>query len=197
MRNQSDLWWTAGVVDHADPGLDPYLDAAARCFERYGFTRTTVPDVARELGVSRSTVYRRVGSIRRLGRQLLAREVRRALPELGRALTLPGPESLVEIVATVVTFAHEHGVLRKLARDEPEFVGSVLVSEYPRVLAAVVPLLAPPIRRAMRRGVIAKRDPAVLAEWIVRLTVSLALTPPLSDVRATLRDILLPVLSAD
>src|SRR3546814_18879186 len=45
--------------------LDPYLDAAARCFTRFGITRTRVPDVAAEVGVSRVTVYRPVGTVER------------------------------------------------------------------------------------------------------------------------------------
>lgn len=181
-----------GATD--DPELDAYLDAAARCFERYGLRRTTMPDIAAELGVSRATVYRKARSVRHLGTLLLAREVRRAIRRLD-ALERAGPDGLLEVVATAVTFARDHGVLRKLARDEPDLVGSALVSAYPMVLQVVVPLLAPALRRAMRRGSLARRDPEALAEWLVRSTVSLALTPPVGDVRKLLREMLLPVLT--
>ena len=40
--------------------LDPYLDATARCFARYGVRRTSVQDVARELGVATMGLYRYV-----------------------------------------------------------------------------------------------------------------------------------------
>jgi AcrR family transcriptional regulator len=34
------------------------LDAARRCFERFGFEKTTIADIAAEVGVTRRTVYR-------------------------------------------------------------------------------------------------------------------------------------------
>src|SRR3546814_393937 len=66
--------------------LDPYLDAAARCFTRFGITRTRVPDVAAEVGVSRVTVYRQVGTVEDMARLLLARAMHRILTALPAAL---------------------------------------------------------------------------------------------------------------
>ena len=42
----------AGLPEPPPPDLDIYLDAAARCLARHGVGRTSVQDVARELGVS-------------------------------------------------------------------------------------------------------------------------------------------------
>jgi AcrR family transcriptional regulator len=39
------------------------IDATARCIDRYGVAKTTLADVAHELGVTRQTVYRHVGNI--------------------------------------------------------------------------------------------------------------------------------------
>lgn len=39
------------------------IDATARCIDRHGVTKTTLSDVAGELGVTRQTVYRHFGSI--------------------------------------------------------------------------------------------------------------------------------------
>src|SRR5687767_16683 len=120
-----DLIAAVGLREPAED-LDPYLDAAARCFQRYGFARTSVPDVARELGVSRSTVYRRVGTMDQLARELLAREARRLLGLVG-PLDMSGPDTVVRIVASTVRFAAGHPVLTKLARDEPEVMGRAVV----------------------------------------------------------------------
>ncbi|MCZ4124950.1 TetR/AcrR family transcriptional regulator [Streptomyces sp. H39-S7] len=39
------------------------IDATARCIDRHGVTKTTLSDVAGELGVTRQTVYRHFGGI--------------------------------------------------------------------------------------------------------------------------------------
>src|SRR3546814_11660226 len=64
--------------------LDPYLDAAASCFARHGLRRTRVTDIAEEVGVSRVTVYRQVGTTEDAARlppaRALARLVSSPLP---------------------------------------------------------------------------------------------------------------------
>jgi AcrR family transcriptional regulator len=41
---------------------DRILDAAERCFERWGAAKTSIDDVAAEAGLSRATVYRYIGN---------------------------------------------------------------------------------------------------------------------------------------
>src|ERR1700689_4299986 len=41
---------------------DAVLDAAAGCYLRLGVTKTTAADIARAAGMSRATLYRRLGS---------------------------------------------------------------------------------------------------------------------------------------
>ena len=65
----------AGLPPAPPAELDPYLDAAARCLARHGIGRTSVQDVARELGVNRATVYRQVGTVEDMVRLLVAREL--------------------------------------------------------------------------------------------------------------------------
>lgn len=45
-----------------DLGVDEHLvvDAALACIGRWGLAKTTLDDIAREAGISRATVYRRV-----------------------------------------------------------------------------------------------------------------------------------------
>ena len=53
--------------------LNPVLDAAVDCLARHGL-RTTMSDIAREMGVAPSTVYRKVGSVDHAALLVLARE---------------------------------------------------------------------------------------------------------------------------
>ncbi|GAB2973562.1 TetR/AcrR family transcriptional regulator [Nocardioides montaniterrae] len=48
------------------------IDATARCIDRYGVAKTTLSDVASELGVTRQTVYRHAGSLNEVIGQVAA-----------------------------------------------------------------------------------------------------------------------------
>lgn len=190
---------SAAIVSELPPvppaDLDPYLDAAARCFERYGIKRTTVPDAADEAGVSRATFYRRVGTIADAARMLLAREVHRLLTTLTPELRDLGcAEDLVGIASRVIGFVRDDPVFQKVLADEVDLVGPFVVEELPRLLGRVADVVAPLLADAMERGALAPTDPRILAEWLVRATVSVVLAPPPGDVEAFLEPVLLPAL---
>jgi AcrR family transcriptional regulator len=175
--------------------LDPYLDAAAVCFARHGIGRTSVPDVARELGVSRTTVYRQVGTVEDAARSLLARELHRFLAWLPEVLDgATGPETVTRLIAAVTRFAREHPVLSKVLADEPELIGPFLTAELPGLVGRISSIATPLLDRAMTAGLVHRRDPAVLAEFLVRVTISLVLAPPAGDLDAFLDQTVLPVL---
>jgi AcrR family transcriptional regulator len=73
-----------------DPALDPVLDAAVECLARRGISKTTLSDIAREMGVAPSTVYRKVGSLDNVAMLVVAREAERRLA----ALVAPPPGEL-------------------------------------------------------------------------------------------------------
>ena len=190
--------WPTTAPDLAAPPpteLDPFLDAAARCFARHGIRRTSVQDVAAELRVNRTTVYRQVGTIEQQVRLLLARDLHRLLETLPGALSATtGPHVVVDLLAALVEFARAHPVLAKVLADEPELIGPFLVSEHDEVVSRVAVTLVPMLTAAMSSGVLAPRDPRVLAEWLVRLGISLILAPP-RDLRAFLTELLVPALA--
>ena len=108
-----------GIPSAPSAELDPYLDAAARCFVRYGVRRTSVQDVATELGVNRTTVYRQVGTIDNQIRLLIARDLHRLLAELPASLAdKSGPRAVVELMAAIIGYASKHPVLAKVRYDE-------------------------------------------------------------------------------
>lgn len=189
----------AGVLPPPPPEeLDPFLDAGARCFARYGIKRTSVPDVAAELGVSRTTVYRRAGSVRSLARLVLARDLHRLLafvePELAR---IRGPEDLVALLTRVVGFVRPHPVVGKILTDEPDLAGPFLVRGLPDLVGQVVAMAAPLLTDAMDAGLLARRDPERTAEWLVRITVSLVVAPPREDVEGLLAEMIVPALARE
>lgn len=183
----------AGFPQPPGDHLDPYLDAATRCFVRYGVKRTSVQDVAAELGVNRTTIYRQVGTLDQLIRLLIARDLRRLLDGLPSSLDAANePEALVDLLATIIRYAAEHPVLAKVLRDEPDVIGQFLASDLPHVIARATAAVAPLLGVAMAAGYLAKRDPEVLAESVVRLGITLILAPPPGELEAFLSEMLVP-----
>ncbi len=184
-----------GIPTPPGPEFDAYLDAASRCFARYGIRRTSVQDVANEMGVNRATVYRQVGTIDHQIRLLIARDLHRLLAELPASLAgKSGPRAVVELMATIITYAANHPVLAKVLQDEPEVIGPFLASDLPEVITRVTSALAPLLGAAMSTGQIEQRDPALLAESLVRLGITLILAPPSGDLDAFLAEVLVPTL---
>lgn len=187
---------TAGLPPSPPASLDHFLDAAARCFARHGIRRASVQDVARELGVDRTTVYRQIGSVDSQVRLLFARDLNRVLTEVFVQLSGHNtPEALVDLVAALVTHARQHPVLAKVLSDEPELIGPFLVSDLSEVLHRVSTTLAPILQVGMDCGGLAPRDPMVMAEYVARVGLTLILAPPPGVLRDFLAELLIPVLS--
>jgi|GEM_PF-687953 AcrR family transcriptional regulator len=185
-----------GVPPVPPAELDPYLDAAARCFARFGISRTRVPDVAAEVGVSRVTVYRQVGTVEDMARLLLARDLHRLLVILPAAIgDTAGPDTIVRLVVAIVDHARSHPVLSKVLNDEPHLLGPVLISDLGPVASRVADVVAPLLQTFMDSGRLARRDPRVTADWLVRQTVTLILAPPPGDLRAYVAELLVPALT--
>lgn len=184
----------AGLPPAPPASLDPYLDAAADCFQRYGVRRTSVQDIAAVLKVDRTTVYRQAGNVGTMARLLAARELHRHLGEAYRRVDFAEvtPRSVVRLLAEMCTLVREHPVMAKILTDERELLGAdELAALFQRVASVSVPAL----REAMAAGALAKRDPEILAEWIARISATVILAPPAGDLELFLREVLLPVLT--
>jgi AcrR family transcriptional regulator len=188
---------TKGLPPPPPASLDPFLDAAASCFARYGIRRTSVQDVADAMRINRTTVYRQVGNVESMVRLLTAREMHRLLTALGqRATGALGPGDVVELLAIAVEYARAHPVIAKVVADEPELLGRGL-NDVPEVLGRAATVIAPLLDTAMRAGQLARRDPIVVAEWLSRIGATVIVAPPPGDLRAFLREILVPALEVD
>lgn len=184
-----------GLPSVPGPALDPYLDAAARCFARHGLRRTRVTDIAEEVGVSRVTVYRQVGTVEDVARLLLARELDRLVTSLVSTLmAADDADGIVAVIASAVEFATEHPVLSKVLRDEPDLIGAFVIAELSTLIDRLLLLADPVVRRLadLDRG--ARFDIPVLAEWVARVVVTMVVAPPGEPPEKFLGKVLLPAL---
>ena len=177
--------------------LDPYLDAAIRCFERFGVRRTRIQDIADELGVNRVTVYRQVGPLRDLIGLLISRDLHRlvtsVLGEIADPLTAP---ALVAMLARGVRQARQHPVLAKVLADEPELLAPLAFTGMQHLIDRVVPAVIGLLALANSEGSLVTPHPEIVADAVVRIGVSLVVTPPPGDLDAYLGVVLPPILGS-
>jgi AcrR family transcriptional regulator len=180
--------------------LDRVLDAVERCLARYGVRRTSMTDIAHEMGVARTTLYRQVSSLQEAMALMSSRRFHRFLDELVELGTRGiSVNTFVEVIVRTVRSALADPVAQRVLSDEPELLGEYLTSGSLTSLAAqVTELLTPVLGAAMGTGLIRMSDPEMAAGWIVRIVLSLgAVPPPADELEATVRFVLLPLLDPE
>lgn len=174
---------------------DRALDAVSACLARHGLARTSMTDIAREMGVARSTLYRRFGSVEDAAWALFAREAYRFFDAFGELVArAAGPRAVVELTAEFVRFATDHPVLSRLLHDEPDFVGETITRHSAALVDYAAALVTPLVAAAMDAGMVRRRDPATLAEWLGRIVAILIIAPPRAELEPLLEEMLLPIL---
>lgn len=176
---------------------DPYLDAAARCFLRYGVRRTSMQDIAAEAGVERTTVYRQVGTKESILRLLTARELHRHLGEVLARTDLAGadaPRRIVRLLAEMCALVRDHPVMAKVLADERDLL-AVGRADLGVLFERIATVIAPAIDAAMADGQLARRDPVRVAQWLARISATVILAPPPGDLEPFLAELLVPALT--
>lgn len=173
-----------------DPTLDPILDAVGSCIERHGIRRTTMTDIARKAGIARSTLYQKVGSVDQAAVLYAVRELHVFLATQQLERPIQGPDDFATIIAGFVSWLIDHPALEHLA-DEPEFVTDLVINRAAG-LDLVATMLTPALVRLREEGLVADRDPAAMAAWLVRVIAMLVLSPPVGDLADTIKDFVLP-----
>jgi AcrR family transcriptional regulator len=108
----------------SDPSTEAILDAAVVEFERHGFRRVALDDVARRAGVSRTTIYRRFANKDELVAAVVERENVALFSDIAAELKQAGPQSnyYVEAFTLSILRFRRHRVLNRMMSDEPTLV---------------------------------------------------------------------------
>jgi AcrR family transcriptional regulator len=110
------------------------VQAAATCFQRWGYVRTRMEDIAKEAGIARPVIYRHVSSKEALLLEVIVRHIRRRADQLHATLPRVGPAGPLlvqafmwgveategrEVVETIVGVEVMHDTARLIAESEP------------------------------------------------------------------------------
>lgn len=172
---------TASTRDNAVDGIEArILDAAFVRFQKVGVKKTTIEDIARQAGVDRVTVYRRMGSRDDVVMAVVGREVTAVLTELAEIAERHDTvdDLVTDIFVTVLTRWRTNPLVERMMALEPERVIMKLTAEGATTFAMCVAATATALQRAVDRGLLrAAPDLSVRAELICRMVHSLILAP--------------------
>jgi AcrR family transcriptional regulator len=153
------------------------LEAALRRVARFGISKTTVDDIAREARLSRASLYRFFpGGREEILATMVEREMRSFFWKLGARLD--GVDDYEERIVIGMTVAAEqlvaHEALGFVLAHEPELVlPHVSFAGLDHVLDTAAVFFAPYLV-----GLLEPEDARRAAEWVTRLVLSHVLCPP-------------------
>lgn len=187
-----------------DATVQAILDAAVTEFQRHGFRRVALDDVARRAGVSRTTIYRRFASRDELVAAAIERENIALFADIADEVKRTGPQTnyYVEAFTLSILKFRRHRVLSRMMSDEPALLLELARRHYDAAIARMAEALHEifPAGFAQRIG-----EPAVveLADTILRYAAMVLLLPSAhtmetaEDIRAFARQHFLPSLPAE
>lgn len=146
MRPSSD----AAPLDPADA----VLEAAARCFARWGVPRTRVEDIAREAGIARPNVYRYYPSKDAIVLAVVVAQIRSHHRRLAERLPLSGPAAQIVLPALVsgIVESGKDFYATGLVRPESANATAGHLATAPEVREAVAEYWGPVLDYASSRG---------------------------------------------
>ncbi|ORA25488.1 TetR/AcrR family transcriptional regulator [Mycobacterium aquaticum] len=160
------------------------LDAALVEFERHGFRRVALDDVARRAGVSRTTIYRRFANRDELVAAVIERENVALFADIARELKDAGPQSnyYVEAFTLAILRFRKHHVLNQMIVDEPALVLELMHRHY----GAAIERMAAALRVIFPEGFADRIGPQAvndLADTILRYAAMVLLLPSVQPVQ--------------
>ena len=146
----------------SSPTLPPIVDSAARIlqvarrhFERFGYRRAAVAEIAREAGVAAGTIYRHYENKVELLRAVLQEVNAEWLAKARDAMSAPGTaiERLYRQGAASIEFHREDALMSAVLRRDTDMIfAPLLEDEHTRLLEANVGMMAEIIREGMAEG---------------------------------------------
>jgi len=167
--------FSSAAVLASDPQQSALLDAARAAFAQRGLRHTSPTDIALRAGVSRTTLYRRLGDMETIERTVMVRDVMRFLAKVYDEVSpLPAPaERLTRIFVLGLREFRDHPLLPAAAHTDPDAFSRLATSINHQTTGAIRDVLA----GVLADSSLAVADAQVIIDITMRLTVTFIFTP--------------------
>lgn len=128
--------------------------AAARCFSRWGVSRTRMEDIAKEAGIARPALYRYYAGKDELVLAVMVRHMHERATQLHARVKLKGPAGplLVEALRTGIVGGRDEAIPDVVLSEEVLHDTAKVVAESPAVFDAMSLYWRPYLEYAEQRG---------------------------------------------
>lgn len=171
--------------------VDQIIQAALRCFDRWGVTRTRMGDIADEVGIPRPHLYRHFPSKDALIAEVVLREIRLRSERIAGELRLEGPARrvLVKVLVNVIENSRDDYYTKLLLRSDVVSTTARLVAQTDAVIDAVAQFWRPVLDYARRRGELREDvEMTTVVRWMSFLLFSYLALPEWAGSTRQLRD---------
>lgn len=166
----------------SDATTDAILDATRASILDYGIRRTTLTDVARRAGVSRMTVYRRYPDVDAVLRDLMTREFRAGMEEVGAHLAgADGRERVKNHILASVGAFRSSPLMAKVIEAEPELLLPYILGRMGETQRAAIGLLSVELADGQVDGSIRAGEIRVLAQSLLLIAQSFVLSSGIAE----------------
>ena len=179
------------------PVPDRILTAARHRFEKYGYRRTGMIEIARDAGIAAGTIYRYFGSKEDIFLRVAETETKGWLDTARKVLDEPGSavEKLARLAQASLDYNTESKLFRSvMARDTEIIFAPLLEDLHEHVLSKNVAMMASVIRDGIKEGSIGPVD-ADKAAYILWITGDALfrhdVTRPYEDVLPVLSELMM------
>jgi AcrR family transcriptional regulator len=174
------------------------INATERAVSRNGVRRTTMSDLAREMNVARTTLYRQVDSVDEAIVLAGARAKYRFLDEV--SVTAHGgtqwPELFIDAIVQAISLRGTNALVRRLFEHEPELLGEALSHDgLAPVMQQLGEVVTGVLETAVSSGHLRCTDPRLLAELLPHAILALMLGGPPPNVRDMVGFLVRPMLT--
>ena len=149
-------------LEEASPVRDRIVDAALKRFEQFGFRRTGMAEIARDVGIAPGTLYRYFENKQDLFLSVVRAENLRWVERARTALSAPGTakERLARLGAASVERYREHSLSASILQRDAEIIFAPLVDElYEDIMDQTIAPMAEVIREGIESGELREVDP--------------------------------------
>jgi AcrR family transcriptional regulator len=178
---------------------DAVLNAAASCYLRFGVAKTTAADIARAVGISRATLYRRFGSHEAIFLAVITRESEAMAIDAGMHLaTVEDPlERILEGMLFSIEQIGRRPVHAAVFRGDSAAWAATQAIRVEALRRIGEVGIRPLLDASLEGGTVSEEDMTDLVDWIIRILISYAAVPgdggrPPDEVRRQLTTWFLP-----